>query len=218
MGRPKTYDEALRNRLLDEAGKMLSSEGYSSVSLRTLTTLAETSTNAVYTLFGSKEALMAEVILNRIEEALKPINEAAEQQDPLKALVDVAHGLRSFALSQPNLFEGAFDAMAEARKSNSLTERFNPAVREIDKQMLAPIKTVCERIAETSDVLDLCPTRMSMILWAALHGYLVLEIAGLLPEEGGDTDEVFDELLVALTRGWVAGDLGDLVVSQKQQA
>ncbi len=211
MGRPKTYDEALRNRLLDEAGIMLSSEGYSSVSLRTLTNQAETSTNAVYTLFGSKEALMAEVILRNLEEALVPINAAAEQESPEKALVDVAHGLRSFALTQPNVFQGAFDAMAEARSSTSLTDRFNPAVKEIDKQMLAPIRLVCERIADASDKPDMNPARMSMILWAALHGYLVLEIAGLLPEDGGSTEEVFDELLVALTRGWIAGNLGDLV-------
>lgn len=211
MGRPKTYDVVLRNRLLDEAGMMLSSEGYASVSLRTLTSQAETSTNAVYTLFGSKEALMAEVILRSLEEALAPINIAAEQGSPEQALVNVAHGLRSFALRQPNVFEGAFDAMAEARSSTSLTDRFNPAVKEIDKQMLAPIRLVCERIAEKSGEPDMNPARMSMILWAALHGYLILEISGLLPEEGGNTEEVFDELLVALTKGWIAGNLGDFV-------
>lgn len=57
MGRPRIYDETLRERLIAEARQMLTVDGYHGVSLRVLTRNVETSTNAVYTLFGSKEAL-----------------------------------------------------------------------------------------------------------------------------------------------------------------
>ena len=70
VGRPRMYDEALRERLIEEARSMLSTDGYHGVSLRVLTRNVGTSTNAVYTLFGSKEALMAEGIVRDLEEKL----------------------------------------------------------------------------------------------------------------------------------------------------
>lgn len=209
MGRPKTYDEALRNRLLDEAAKMLSTDGYRSVSLRTITNLADTSTNAVYTLFGSKEALMAEVILRDLHAKMVPVIEAQDLPDPEAALMAVTRSVRELAVQNPHLFTGAFEAMAEARESSSLTDRLNPAVKEIDKELFAPISHVCHRIAEQSS-LRLNPQRMAMTLWAALHGYIVLELAEVLPAEQEIADEVFDELVYSLYAGWTAADLAQL--------
>lgn len=212
MGRPKIYDKELRNRLLHEAAKLLAEKGYDAVSLRNVTSLADTSTNAVYTLFGSREALMAEAILSSLRVALKPVDAAAEIPDPNVALIEVSRRIRAMGLSQPNMFLGAFDAMAEAKESSSLTGRLNPAVSEIDQALFAPILRVCQRIAEQSDTPGLKPRRMAMILWAALNGYIVLEISNILPE-GEVTDEVFDEMIVTLATGWTAEDLGELVLT-----
>lgn len=202
MGRPKIYDEALRERLLEEAAKTLAKDGYRAVSLRTVTNDAGTSTNAVYTLFGSKEALMAEVILGDLDDNLVVVAEAAELDDPKQALLEVANRLRSLAQSNPNLFTGAFEAMSEAREASSLTGRLNPAVREIDKKLLAPITRVCERIAEQAEREDLDPTKMSIALWSATHGFIVLELGGLLPEYEGGFDDVFEGVVGCLYGCW----------------
>ena len=58
MPRPKTHDDALRRRLLERAGELLSTEGPGAVSLRKIATDVNTSTTAVYSLFGGKPALL----------------------------------------------------------------------------------------------------------------------------------------------------------------
>ena len=58
MPRPKTHDDALRRRLLERAGELLSTEGPAAVSLRKIATDVNTSTTAVYSLFGGKPALL----------------------------------------------------------------------------------------------------------------------------------------------------------------
>ena len=210
MGRPKTYDEALRNRLLDEASKMLSSEGYRAVSLRTVTNRAGTSTNAVYTLFGSKEALMAEVILRDLDRNLAPVTENEGQEDIEAELLRLTREIRAIALADPNVFNGAFEAMAEAREEGSLTDRINPEVRKIDERLFQPLLSLCEKISESNHDINWNPERMAITLWASLHGYIVLETAGVLPAEGEALDEIFDELVYSLYSGWTSADVVQL--------
>jgi AcrR family transcriptional regulator len=58
MPRPKTHDDALRLKLLDRAGELLSAAGPKALSLRKLAADAETPTTAVYSLFGGKTELV----------------------------------------------------------------------------------------------------------------------------------------------------------------
>src|SRR4051794_20471756 len=58
MGRPRVHNERTADTLLDTAEEILDREGLSALSVRRIADSAETSTRAVYSLFGSKEALM----------------------------------------------------------------------------------------------------------------------------------------------------------------
>ncbi|MDT7537450.1 MAG: hypothetical protein QOI82_1035, partial [Actinomycetota bacterium] len=49
----------LAERLVDEAGRILSTDGAAALSLRRLATATGTSTMAVYTRFGDKQGLLA---------------------------------------------------------------------------------------------------------------------------------------------------------------
>ena len=53
MARPKTYDERLRRTLVDTAAELIAAHGAEALALRPLAERAGTSTNAVYSLFGS---------------------------------------------------------------------------------------------------------------------------------------------------------------------
>jgi AcrR family transcriptional regulator len=78
MARPKVHDEALRVRLLERARTVLSSEGPAGLSLRTLARDCDTSTTAVYSLFGGKTGLLTALFddafrtLGRRLSAVKP--------------------------------------------------------------------------------------------------------------------------------------------------
>src|SRR5947199_2936236 len=54
----KTHDATLATQLVDEAGRILATEGVGALTLRKLATRSGTSTMAVYTLFGDKQGLL----------------------------------------------------------------------------------------------------------------------------------------------------------------
>ena len=58
MARPKVHTDDVRERLIAEAGQLVLDKGVPALSLRELASKADTSTSAVYSLFGSKAALL----------------------------------------------------------------------------------------------------------------------------------------------------------------
>lgn len=58
MGRPREHDENTARALLAAAEQLLQQRGTAALSLREVAAGAGTSTRAVYSLFGSKEALV----------------------------------------------------------------------------------------------------------------------------------------------------------------
>ncbi len=200
------YDEALRERLIDEARKMLSVDGYHGVSLRVLTRNVETSTNAVYTLFGSKEALMAEVIVRDLDEAFGEPFESNQSEDAQEELLRAARLYRDYATSDPHMFAGAFEAMEESRRPGSLTDRMNPEARNIASRMHTPLIAICKRISDENPESELDPTLMSVALWSVVHGYSSLENAGALPVSEDEKELVFDRSVTALYLCWVVSD------------
>jgi AcrR family transcriptional regulator len=56
--RPRTHDDALRDRLLDVAAATVSTGGLTVLSLRSLAAEVGTSTSAVYALFGGRAELV----------------------------------------------------------------------------------------------------------------------------------------------------------------
>lgn len=206
MGRPRTYDEALRERLVEEAKKMLSEDGYHGVSLRVLTRNVGTSTNAVYTLFGSKEALMAEVAVRQLDRMLGEDYDPNTTEDPRADLLKLARHYRTHATTDPRAFAGAFETMEESRRPGSLTDRINPEVKNISTRMYEPLKQLCARLAEELPELELDATDMAVALWSVIHGFVGLENAGALPVDDDEVEDLFDRTVNALYLGWITAD------------
>lgn len=208
MGRPRMYDEALRERLVEEAQKMLSEDGYHGVSLRVLTRNVGTSTNAVYTLFGSKEALMAEVAVRQLDRMLGDDYDPNNSEDPRADLLKLARHYRTHATTDPRAFAGTFETMEESQRPGSLTDRINPEVKNISTRMYEPLNQLCTRIAEELPQLEMDATDMAIALWSVIHGFVGLENSGALPVSKEDIDELFDRSVNALYLGWITSDPG----------
>lgn len=206
MGRPRMYDESLRERLIEEAQKMLSEDGYHGVSLRVLTRNAGTSTNAVYTLFGSKEALMAEVVVRDLDAMLGADFDPNQSEDPRADLLKLARYYREHATSDPRSFAGTFEAMEEAMRPGSLTDRINPEVKNISVRMYQPLADLCNRISGEHPNVALNALEMAIALWAEIHGFVGLENAGALPVSQEEADRIFDRAIHSLYLGWTLSD------------
>lgn len=204
MGRPKIYDLALREKLIDEANRMLETEGYHAVSLRVLTKNAGTSTNAVYTLFGSKEALMSEVIVRSMNERMEAALNRASGFCPVGQFMYMAGYYRVSASEAPKRFRGIFDAVKEVRHGQPAIGRIDPGMFRLGEHIFQPMLRAAEAIVE-EDGLGHDPKLIAGSFWGAIHGLITLETDGLLDAQFSEPTDLYLETLDRLYAGWRNG-------------
>jgi AcrR family transcriptional regulator len=185
MVRPKVHDEALRERLLERAGAMLSEGGHAALSLRTLARDCGTSTTAVYSLFGGKPALLGAVLdeaLRRFTAHLAAVEPGA---DPVDDLVRLGVAYRLGAQADPHLFDAMFTGELHPVGSQAALGRIRDLVELAveDKALRA----------------DLDPATAAVTLWSTVHGWVLLQRRGLLPDDAAPR---FEEALRAVLDGW----------------
>ena len=191
MVRPKIHDQALRGRLLERAGQMLSRGGLAAISLRTLARDCGTSTTAVYSLFGGKPGLLAAVLDEALRRFTARLAGVVPGADPVDDVVRLGAAYRSGALADPHLFDAMF------------TGELQPAEA---KAALDPLHELVDRaVAAHALRADLDPATAALTLWSTVHGWVVLERRGLLPEDLLDDRAArFEDVLRSVLDGWRA--------------
>lgn len=125
MGRPREHDEQTANALLAAAERTIEQGGIETLSLRQLAREAGTTTRAVYSLFGSKEALLGALGTHAFEVLQAGLEALPESNDPRDDLVEAGLMFRRSALEHPALF-----SLGIQRTEPSLWPRFRPAAAE----------------------------------------------------------------------------------------
>jgi len=109
MGRPREHDETTRVALLDAAEALVAAGGPDAVSVRAVADAVGTSTRAVYSLFASKDGLLAALAQRAYELLTAAITRLPETDDPAADLVEAALTVfRPMAIEHPSLFRLAF--------------------------------------------------------------------------------------------------------------
>ncbi|WP_436492211.1 TetR/AcrR family transcriptional regulator [Actinokineospora sp. HUAS TT18] len=175
MPRPKTHDEALRVRLLDRAGELLSTQGASALSLRKLAADADTSTTAVYSLFGGKPALVRELYVEAFDRLGRRLHAVTPTGEPREDLVHLGLAYRESALADPHLYAIMF---------GDAVPGFEPdeEAHALALSALAPLQKTITVGVETG-VFTGPANDMTMACWAIVHGFVSLELTGALPSE-----------------------------------
>jgi AcrR family transcriptional regulator len=114
MGRPRIHDESTAAALLAVAERLLRDRGAAALSLREVASGAGTSTQAVYTLFGSKEGLLGALGARAMQILHAGVDAIPVTDDPRHDLVEAALVFRRFAIDHPDLFEVAFQRVDPA--------------------------------------------------------------------------------------------------------
>lgn len=186
MARPKVHDERLAERLLETSAVIVAKGGPDSLSLRKLTDAVGTSTSAVYSLYGSREALLLAVY----ERALASFEHSAQElpvtDRPMADLFRMGQEYRRWALSNPQLYPVMFMGPA----GSGPEQRRELAMPTIDRLIAA-----LRRCIDAGELLD--PESVEVMacqLWATVHGHVSLELMGLLtPEVTGRSSEAIDQ-------------------------
>ena len=113
MGRPREHDEGTRARLRAAAERLVADGGPDALSVRKVADEADTTTRAVYTVFGSKEGLVAALAQTAFELLSEGIDRLPETDDPAADLVAIGtQVIRALVREHPALFRIAFQRIA----------------------------------------------------------------------------------------------------------
>lgn len=181
MARPVTHDANLRSRLIAVASSMIDRDGPERFSVREVAQAADTSTSAVYTLFGSKADLISAVIAD----SFASFAEAQRAAEPggLRAL---GEAYRSWALQHPDRYRLMF--------SGAVSTEHDPTDHTGELDALLPLARTLTGAAEVGPDVDL---RSTLAVWAQVHGAVGLELAGVAPP-WLDADAVYAAVLDAI--------------------
>jgi AcrR family transcriptional regulator len=173
VGRVKTYDDKLRQRLVDEGGRLLSEEGVAALTLRSVAARAGTSTTAVYSLFGDKDGLLAAMYTEGFERLGTALDRARRREkDPLAALAAAGMAYRSAALKAPHLYNLMFGKAAPAFAPD-------PVAAKTAEAAFTPLVEAVQACLEDGQLVARAADPVARYLWAVSHGIVSLELAGL---------------------------------------
>jgi AcrR family transcriptional regulator len=185
-----------RNAILSAAVAILHEHGAGALTVRSVAAAAGCSTTGVYTWFGGKNGLVEAIFVDgfvRFAESLATVRTRRQRDAHVLAM---AHAYRDWARANPThyvvMFGGAvpdFRPSAEARDTARAT--FDSLVEAV------------EALAAERD-LDGSPRDVAHHLWAGMHGYVSLEIAGMdMHDSEAQRRAVFADGLRRLMHGCV---------------
>jgi AcrR family transcriptional regulator len=108
MPRPKQRTPELRDQVLGAAVELLAREGVSGFTTRGLAREANTSTPAVYELFGDRAGLLREVFFEGFRMLRGELDAIPPAEDPRAELIALANAYRSFIREHPVLTQLMF--------------------------------------------------------------------------------------------------------------
>lgn len=192
MARPKVHDDKLRARLLERAGFLVSEGGSGALSLRILARDCETSTTAVYALFGGKNGLVTALFDEAFQQLDRRMSGVRASGDALEDVVRTALAYRDNALDDPHLF-----ALMFAGPTLLSAEAVS---RTVAGAALGPLRAAVDRAVEENVLRpDTEPAVLCLILWTTVHGWVSLQLRGFLPP---GADGRLDGAVRALLGGW----------------
>lgn len=211
MGRPREHSDATYGRLLGAARQLLAEKGPRALGLRGLAEQVDTSTRAVYSLFGSKENLIRALYVTGFAELVVRLRAVPHTDDPRADLLASCAAYREHARAEPTLYR----LMCE-----QLVPEFEPTWADREQAFYALVELAGRLDACRGAGLLTMPTaaagsgepvvsrmpplpadpQLDMITrqwWAVLHGLTALELRGFL-SVGAEADTIWAATLTAL--------------------
>ncbi|MGW3056699.1 TetR/AcrR family transcriptional regulator [Streptomyces goshikiensis] len=189
MGRPRTNDQAVKERLVLCATEMLATGPRESVTVRAVAAAAEASTAAVYSLFGGKDGLIGAVRDRAVAGLFQDVSAVQTSADSLADLYALAVAYRRWGRGHSHLYTVLFGGV----------QSFDPSGEVGTSDPIRPLLTAIDR-ALAESVLVGEATSIALSIWATLHGLVTLELAGAL--DAATAEAAFGAAIGATLRGW----------------
>jgi AcrR family transcriptional regulator len=183
----------LRERILAGSIQLLAAEGPEGFTTRKVAELAQTSTPAIYELFGDKGGLLREVFFSGFHLLNRAFTKIGTTEDPVTELIGLAQMYRAFARENQMLVQIMF--------ARPFTE-FEPApddlaaTASVRMRIVAAVQRCIDRGRITGDATD-----NAHVFVALIQGLAAAENSHRLGHLTGDIDRRWDLALRSLLNG-----------------
>ncbi|WP_284979122.1 TetR-like C-terminal domain-containing protein [Arthrobacter sp. fls2-241-R2A-200] len=189
MARPIVHDQRVREQLLAVTAELVDREGPARVTLRDVAAAAETSTTAIYSLFGGKSQLLTAAV----DDGFRSFGESQR-----RAAGDGLRGLglayRTWALAHPALYRLMFGGALTAYVGCSPTP-------EVAGDAILPLVDAVTAAQTAGRLRTESPEMVAMAIWGQVHGLVSLELAQMNHPDT-DWDAIYEAALEAMARAW----------------
>ena len=181
-----------RERLCEAAERLFAERGPDAVTMRQLATELGVSPMTPYRYFEDKDDILAAVRTNGFNRFAEALEVARSTHSGARAVGEaVGEAYIDFALSNPHAYKLMFDF--NQPNVDKYPELVTAGLRA-QKTMTAYVEDALKEGLMAGD-----PQQLGMMFWAAIHGTVILELAGMLPP--GGSRQLFKGLNAALMRG-----------------
>ena len=165
----------MRARLCEAAARLFVEEGEAALSMRRLAAEVGCSAMAPYRYFPDKQALIAAIraaAFDRLADTLDGVAQGGRHR-----AADIGEAYVRFARDNPEAYRLMFD----------LAQPDEAAYPELATAAARARSAMSDYVREMVDagVLVGDPVALGYVFWAAIHGLIVLDLAGRLPPEPG---------------------------------
>jgi AcrR family transcriptional regulator len=195
MPRAKQRTPELREHVLRVAVATLAADGVAGFTTRKVARGAETSTPAVYELFGDKAGLVREVFFEGFRLLGERLGRLEDTDDPRADLIEVAHVYRAFVRENPVLADVMFSRPFADFDPGPAELAAGATVRE---HIVAGVRRCIEAGLVAGDETD-----VAHVLVALAQGLAAQETAGWLGTSPASIDRRWDLAVTALLDGLV---------------
>jgi AcrR family transcriptional regulator len=167
---PRAADPGIRVALLENAARIIATEGLGRLTLRRLAHEVGTSTMAIYTHFGGMTELRREIRREGFARLGARQAAVANTGDPVADLWSLGLAYYGNAIENPNLYQAMFmEGPVDDDDAGAGLETFDQLV------------TAVRRCIDAGRFDPADPVGLATQLWALVHGLVTLELACLLP-------------------------------------
>jgi AcrR family transcriptional regulator len=194
MGRPRLHDARTAAALLDQAERIVEAEGLDALTVRRVATAAGTTTRAVYTAFGSKEALVIALGAHGFDLLREALEARPETADPAADLVEAGVAVfRRFATEHPTLFG---ISIQRALPDPGLFAGYVDAARVA----LAALHRRLARLEAAGRLGERSVRDAAVEFHSLCEGLAAMELRGMF--RAGEEERIWRDALGALVRGF----------------
>jgi AcrR family transcriptional regulator len=186
----------MRRDILDAARRIIREKGMKDLSMRGLGQAVGVSATTLYDYFPRKEGVLDALFVEGVERLHSGFEEAIAGNDAgLPQLRGIGLAYRRFAHEEPVLFQLIFGRAALDYRPDQRAKSRAAALFDL-------LVSVIVRAIEAGQVRPEDPATIGLATWAAVHGFVTLEINGFLKDCSPlEPDTAFDATMLMLLGG-----------------